>query len=186
MYFITPNYSVAINPKVGSSSLALGIIRKFYPEINERIQTADYPSHISPETMLWHRLLPKEIEPTKQVVLIIREPIERFISACSFMKLNNAELAIDSLISGTSIFNTNNKKIIVSENVHFKKQKRLFRENAILFSIENIDEAAQLIGLDLPLFRVNKSDTEKLTLTSEQKNILINFYQEDLELYDSL
>jgi hypothetical protein len=81
MYFITPNYSVAFNAKVASSTLSRAIIAAFHPQEENIIQTAAYPEGKGPDTNQVQWLCPKEKEPSKPVVLVVREPVARFRTA---------------------------------------------------------------------------------------------------------
>jgi hypothetical protein len=100
-YYGTPKYSVALNAKVGSSSMARAIIQQFYPRQDWLIRTAAYPEGKSPETELWHWMCSGSPTPTKPVVLLVRDPVDRFVSACQQINIKpgNIQNAIDSIIA---------------------------------------------------------------------------------------
>ena len=99
-YYGTPKYSVALNAKVGSSSMARAIIEQFYPRQDWLIRTAAYPEGKSPETEQWHWMCSGSPTPTKPVVLLVRDPVDRFVSACQQVNIkpSNVQNAIDSII----------------------------------------------------------------------------------------
>jgi hypothetical protein len=102
-YYITPNYNVALNAKVGSSTLAREIIRQYYPEQNKKIIYTKTPSHVLENDKQWHWLCPGTNDPDKPIVLFIRDPISRFISACQQIGITKYDLTnvIDSLLNDT-------------------------------------------------------------------------------------
>lgn len=186
MYFITPNYSVAFNAKAGSATLAREIIRNFYPEIEARIQGAHYPADKGPDSALWHGLVPKEKEPSKPVVVIVREPVDRFKSAVAFMRLDDVDGVLDSLEGGSDVTGSKGRKFDAKENPHFLKQVSLITPGANVFKLEEIDSAAELIGMGLPLIVANESQNEKPTLTPEQQSRIVSYYADDIAMYSSL
>lgn len=95
-YFDTPEYSVALNAKVGSSSLARAIIRRYCPTQEWLINTAVYPPGQSENTHQWHWMCPGRTTPNKPVVLLVRDPVDRFASACQQIGITDAE--VDSVI----------------------------------------------------------------------------------------
>lgn len=104
-YYSTANYSVALNAKVGSSSMARAIIKQFYPEQNKLIRDASYPQGQSEHDRLWHWMCKGKYKPDKPVVLLVRDPVDRFISACQQIGIQqkDVDMAIDSLINDSSL-----------------------------------------------------------------------------------
>jgi len=88
-YYTTPNYNVALNAKVGSSTIAKAIIQEFYPNINKKILNIKNPPHISDEDRQWHHLCPGTTKPDKPIILFVRDPIDRFYSACQQINIMN-------------------------------------------------------------------------------------------------
>ena len=107
-YYNTPSYSVALNAKVGSSSLARAIIRQFHAESDRLITTASYPAGMDETKRAWHWLCPGTITPDKPVVLFVRDPVERFITAMQQLGLRRRDVpeAIASLVADTPIVRT--------------------------------------------------------------------------------
>jgi hypothetical protein len=81
-YYSTPNYSVALNAKVGSSTMARLIIKQFYPKEHKRISYAKFPNGITENQKQWHWMCPGSQSPDKPIVLLVRNPIDRFLTAC--------------------------------------------------------------------------------------------------------
>lgn len=104
-YFDTPKYNVALNAKVGSSTLARAIIRQFCPKNDWLISTAAFPAGVDETQRQWHRLCPGTCKPSKPVVLLVRDPVERFLSAMQQVGLKQKDVddAIDSLVNDTPI-----------------------------------------------------------------------------------
>ena len=129
-YYTTPEYSVALNAKVGSSSLARAIIRQFYPEQNQRILLTKTPPHILENDQQWHWLCPGTRIPTLPVVLFVRDPIERFISACQQVIVTQQDLdyAINSLLYDTLFIRSNSN--FTEQDIAQTNNQRLQEYNA--------------------------------------------------------
>ena len=185
-YFVTPNHSVALNAKVGSSTLARAIIRDFHPEQEELIQTAAYPAGKGPDNTQVQALCPKEDQPTKPIVLLVRDPVERFRSAMAQVRLTEVEEALDSLENDTAVrFPRTRRKL--ADNVHFQPQHTLALGAAKVFRFpDHLEEAATLIGLTLPLPLINETGGDKPELTPEQQNRVRAVYAKDVALYESI
>jgi hypothetical protein len=186
VYFVTPSHSVAVIPKAGSASLALAILRSFYPHKSQLMDAAHYPAGRNAENTLWHSFVPQEKTPTKPVVAVIRDPVSRFCSACAFMGLSVADAVLDSLEHGQEIEGRRGRKFFAAKNPHFRRQAPLATAGASLFRFEHIDAAAELLGLAVPLLNVNKSRQPKIDLTPSQVDRVLGYYADDHSLYASL
>jgi len=186
MYFKTPNHSVAVVPKAGSASLALAIVSAFYPEQRARIDAAHYPEGRSPESTSWHVIVPKEVNPSMPVVMVARDPVERFRSACAFMMASDVDAVLDSLEGGSPFSGKRGRKIDARRDEHFSRQEPLATEGATVFSMDDIELAAQMIGLESPMIRVNEGTAEKPTLTPEQESRVLAHYADDKAFYDAI
>jgi hypothetical protein len=184
MYFITPNYSVAFNAKVASSTLTRAIIAAFHPEQENIIQTAAYPEGKGPDTNQVQWLCPKEKEPTKPVVLIVREPVARFRTAMAQANLTDVEAALASL-EQDSEFQFPRRRRNLRTDAHFRHQHELLR-GGTAYRLEDLDEAATFIGLSLPLPTINEASRPKPDLTPEQEARVLAHYAADAALYASL
>ena len=184
MYFITPDYSVAFNAKAASSTLSRAIIAAFYPEQENLLQTACYPEGKGPDSVPAHWLCPKESRPSRPVVLIVREPVDRFRTAMAQFGLTDVEAVLDSLENGIEVPLPRRKRNL-RHDMHFHHQHLLLRDGTA-FRLENIGAAAELIGLPLPLPVLNEASRPKPDLTPEQEGRVLAYYAADAELYDSL
>lgn len=181
MYFITPNYSVAFNAKVASSTLARAIIAAFHPEQEHLIQTAAYPEGKGPDTNQVQWLCPQEKEPSKAVVLIVREPVARFRTAMSQVNLTDVEATLAALEQdGVVQFPRRTRKL--RQDAHFRHQHGLLR-GGTAYRLEDVDAAATFIGLSLPLPTINEASRPKPSLTPEQEARLLAYYAADAALY---
>jgi hypothetical protein len=184
MYFIAPNYSVAFNAKVASSTLARAIISAFHPDAEHLIQTAAYPEGRGPDTNQVQWLCPKETEPSKPVVLIVRAPVDRFRSAMAQTNQTDVDAALSALEEDGEIqFPRRMRKL--RADIHFRHQHELLR-GGTAYRLEDLDEAATLIGLSLPLPTINEASRPKPTLTPEQEARVLAYYAADAALYASL
>lgn len=183
-YFITPNHSVAFNAKVASSTLARAIIAAFHPDKEALIQDAAYPAHLGPDSVRWHSVCPREREPSKPVVLVVREPVDRFRTAMAQIGLTDVDAALTALEQDGEInFPRRARKLRKDE--HFRHQHELLH-GGTAFRLENLVAAAQFIGLSLPLPQINEATRPKPDLTPEQEARVLAYYAEDAELYAGL
>lgn len=184
MYFVTPNHSVALNPKAGSSTLARAIIAAFYPDEEHTIQTATYPAGKGPATNGVHWLCPKELTPSKPVVLIVREPTSRFRAAMAQTGLTDGDAALAALEQGSTVPFAR-QQLHLRTDAHFRHQHKLLR-GGTAFRLENFDDAAKFIGLSLPLPVINAAKRPKPDLTPEQVQRILAYYAADAALYADL
>jgi len=183
-YFVTPRHSVAFNAKVASSTLARAIIAAFHPAEEAAIQTAAYPAGLGPDTVMWHGVCPKEREPSKPVVLIVREPVARFRTAMAQVGLADVDAALTALEQDGTV-KPRRRAIQLQNDVHFRHQHDLLR-GGTAFRLEDLDEAAAYIGLSLPLPQINEARRPKPDLTPEQEARVLAHYAADAALYASL
>ena len=110
-YYSTPNYSVALNAKVGSSTMARLIIKQFYPEEHRKIVYARFPNAITENQKQWHWMCPGSQTPDKPIVLMVRNPIDRFMTACQQIAIKHEDIdkAIDSLLYDSAFLRTQDK-----------------------------------------------------------------------------
>lgn len=184
MYFITPEYSVAFNAKAASSTLSRAIIKEFYPERENIIQTAAYPVDKNPDNTQAHGFCPKEKTPSKPVVLVVRDPLTRFCSAMTQLNLTDIDAVLDALEQNNIVGHQRKRKLAVA--VHFFRQQPLISMGGTAFRLEDLNEAAEYIGLALPLPRINESTINPLAITTTQEQRILTYYAVDKTLYASL
>jgi hypothetical protein len=107
-YFDTPNYSVALNAKVASSSMARAIIAQFQPRADWLIRTAKFPPGVTADDRQWHFAARGSHTPSKPVVLLVREPVARFVTACQQVRIHQGDIdaAIASLANDIKFVRT--------------------------------------------------------------------------------
>jgi len=190
-YYITPNYSVSLIPKSGCSTIARLVLKSFYPDKENLIQTGAYPEGKGPDNTLWQGFTPKERYPSKPVISFIREPIERFLSAMSQENLIDVDLTIDSIINSTILppqnLNGKRKERVLSKNPHFSLQIKQVTPNAKLYKFpDHLTEGCVEIGFVGDLVQINSAKRPKPPLTQNQINTLNEIYAEDIMLYNSI
>ena len=107
-YYSTPDYSVALNAKVGSSTMARLIIKQFYPKEHQKINYARFPNGITENQKQWHWMCPGSTTPDKPIVLLVRNPLDRFLTACQQINIKPEDIdkAIDSLFYDSPFLRT--------------------------------------------------------------------------------
>lgn len=173
---IPGNKAVALNWKVATSTLSRAIIAAHYPTIEARLQSAKYPPGMTADSRGWQGMLPK-CEPAGRVVLIlVRDPIERFRSACAQSNIVNVDVKLAELANDWG------------KDVHFWPQTRLLVDGAKLYRFpDHLDALAEMAGLSLPLPVVNEGEAgQKPTLSTEQQAAVATLYADDIDLFESI
>jgi len=107
----------------------------------------------------------------EQIFVMVRNPIERFASSMARRKLT-FEQALE----------------IKDEDVHFWsiESMGLINEKCSYFLFpEQIDLCAQMLGLKVPVSKLNEEDN-KPNLSTREIEVLKKIYQADIELYNKL
>jgi hypothetical protein len=188
-YFVTPNYSLAFIPKSGCSTLSRCVIKAFQPEEEALITGAAYPNGKTADNSMWQSFVKREKYPSKPILAMIRDPIERFRSAVAQFKLSDVDYVIEALVNeSTIVSNTRrHREINISKNQHFMPQILWVDVNTKLYKFpEHINEASAEIGFMLPLPQINAASYPKPTLTAEQTAVLEEYYAEDIALFESI
>jgi hypothetical protein len=168
MYFITPNYSIAMIPKAGCSTIGASILYSFYPDIYKENYKIRKPVYLK-------NFVPNEPNPSKQTVLFVRHPIERFISAIS--SGTHIHVPIEEIIQA---FENNDKMCGLP---YLRKQINWKKENSIIHRFPE----------DLPLlitkygfktyFHINEN-LQKREINKNHLDKVFNHYQDDFLLYN--
>jgi hypothetical protein len=183
-YFITPTYSVSLNPKTASSSIARRIIQVYHPNVETSITTAAYPEGKNPDNINWHGFCPSEKTPSKPVALLVRNPVERFLSGVAYLNLDIDD-AINSLANNTPV-KFKRKELPILTNVHFDFQHlKTWGESHVFKLEEHLNDFVDFLQLGfLPTF--NQTNRPKPVITEQQKNIIESVYAEDISFYNSI
>ncbi len=144
-YFILPNCCVAKIHKAGSTSLAEAIGDTFYPNKPKE------------------DMVPWLEKPDRPVKILMRDPIERFISAITMFN-STVEYALENLL----------------ENIHFIPQSKYLTVGAEIYNFpEDIENFCKHTGLpSIPHLRL--STKIKAKITSAQRKKILNYYASDV------
>lgn len=178
-YLITPDYCFALNPKVGCTSFSRAIVETHYPEI----YAAEIKQGANPDSYPWVVYCPKLEKPDRAALLLVRHPIDRFISAVQQVKLS-VETALDCLLNDTPHhFSHRSKPTRLRDDEHFKFQsQRLTSDTLTLVFPDQLRTAVKLLRLkSLP--HLNQARATKPELTEVQRSQVAYFYAKDLELF---
>lgn len=182
MYALTYNLpngkSFAFAPRSGTSSLGAAAVRQFFPEKWDN-QTDG----------MAHRALPFTIDDQfNDCVVVIRNPVERFISLCA-RTATPPSMALAKLYWGLGL---GHKRAVDRPGIETTSVDWLYHffpianriANCNLIPFPSLEKAATALGLNnLP--HINKTD-EKPTLTSDEEDIVRKIYSEDISLWKSL
>jgi hypothetical protein len=179
-YFDTPIAAIAVNLKVASSSLARAIIRAHHPEEEAMLHTrqgegerwTEYPEGRGPENTRWQSVCPKvEPEERESIFLLVRDPVERFRSACAEREIQDVSGLLDRLESGQCY------------DPHFAPQSQFAGEGVRVYRYpDQLEELARDAGLEHPLPEILGPRRPKPELTQEQEARVKRIYSEDFKL----
>ena len=182
-YFAAGTIGVAVNYKAASATVARAIIQAHHLPINKRITTPPgsgngiaYAAGLSPDTYRWHGKCPKiAIGDTTSAVLVVRNPVDRFISACAETGTTDVNALLDRL------------ELDTEHNPHFWPQSRFSADLPTLYRFDrDLQKLAIDLNLDWPLPNIIRHDKPtKPTLTQSQTDRVLQIYADDLTLYQS-
>lgn len=185
-YFICGDKLMALNAKVGTSTFARAIIKKYHKDIDAELNAVAFPAGENADTGQWQMLVPYRVNPDRDVVCLVREPVDRFRSAMAQIGLTDVDAAIEELRSEAGTYGKRGPVKLV-ENVHFVPQSRITGNPIHYFLFpEQADAAAEFLGLDLPLVIINEAKGVKPDVTPEQAAAIREFYADDVALWNSL
>jgi hypothetical protein len=162
LYFTAGDKFLAFNPKAASSSLARAIATAYCNLSVEQLAQPKLQSYLDIVN-----------EPDGEVILVVRDPVERFRSACA----ETGKEVDDAL---TEITNG-------EHDLHLWPTSRLLVDGCKLYRFESdLDDAATALGLTLPLPDIDGGNGEKPDLTPEQLARVQAIYADDIALYESI
>ena len=173
IYFkVSDTVGIAFNRKVGSSSIARALCAKLPEADQPRIS---FPDDGKGENRVgWQSVVPKIENPTT-VLLLVRDPIEKFRSACAQINRADVDVILAAMESGDWV------------NPHFLPQKPLAINTTKLYRFpDDLESFADEAGLPFPLPQINEGEGEKPVLTTGQTDRLAAIYAEDLALFASI
>lgn len=188
-YYVTPNYSVAHNAKVGTTSMARAIIQTYYPELIPEVQrmTDNGIGDWRERGFFWQFFCPKEIVPTKPVVLLVRHPILRLKSALMEAGITDYAGALRALRDGERWqFDHLSDSHELRNNPHFLRQSDYIYGQTHLFKFpDHLQDVINFLGLQVNFPNMNQRDYD-FNLPQVLQTIANNFYYQDIQLYDQI
>lgn len=162
-YFVGKNHCFATNSKASKHSICKALVEKDYPEKLEGLE--DISEHT------YYTLVPQTDTPELPVLMFVRDPVERFISAAS---MNHGLIPIEESLA------------MLGQN-QFDKQKDYYIEGkTTVFKFpEQIAEFCEAAGFE-KLDKLNEANGEKKVLTEEQLQIVKDFYADDIAWHEGL
>ncbi|WOO43162.1 hypothetical protein [Rubellicoccus peritrichatus] len=169
---------VAMIGKSGSSSLGKALLEQHFPERMPKFYGADPGNRPG-----WQSFVPTTDKPSGKVYILVRDPVERFISACAQMRCSDrVDKLLDRMEQGEDI---------AVKNFHLMKVVQYVREDCDCKFIQfptGISKLTKALKLSSPIDTVNDASNNppKPNLTDEQVQRVSAYYKEDLKLYLSL
>lgn len=161
-------YSVIINRKVASCAVGRAACFAHHPEIVAKVTI---PEGAATPVFFWLGCLPLTDTETHPPVALLRDPIERFKSACKYGNLTAAQ--------GIKIMQR-------KDSSHFQEQNLILVKGTALYLMErDFDEFISLLGLSSTIEQVNPS-SGSMALTNEEEELVRDFYAKDIEIYNSV
>ena len=185
-YFICGDKLMALNAKAATSTFARAIIKKYHKDIDAEITSAAYPDNQTADDKQWQMIVPYRINPDRPVVCLVREPVDRFRAAMAQCGLSEVDATIAELHAEAGTYGLQQNVKLVA-NVHFVPQSRIAGDPIHYFRFpDQIDTAAEFLGLDLPLITINEGTGVKPEVTEAQAEAIRAFYAADVALWNSL
>lgn len=179
MFQITPEYCLAINPKVGCTSFSRAIVETHYPAI----YAAEIKQGADPDKYSWAVYCPTVEKPDRPAVLLVRHPVDRFLSAIRQVKLP-AAVALDCLLNDKAYhFSHRSKPTRLCDDEHFKFQSSLAAAASVTLVFPDQIQTAMVLLQLKSLPHLNQAREPKPALTATQISQVAYFYAKDLELF---
>lgn len=187
MYIDLPEYCFAYNGKAGISSFARAIIAKYFPEHEPQVKRLLEENIENHHRHLYFLMVKKIITANKPVVLLVRNPVDRFLSAMNQIHFEDIDAALNALEDKTTLkIPVNSKPLYLYQDVHFRKQISYLSHENILFRFpDHILEAAEFLELG-NIMKLNSSRKPKLKLSEVQLARVKAFYEKDSQLFESI
>ena len=187
-YIVAGDKLLAFNAKCCTSSFIREIVRTYYPDIEQLISTAAYPEGKSADNTQHHNFVTYRVNPDRPVVLLVRDPVERFRSAMAQHNLTAEDVdgVLDELRDETTNYVQRLRGPKLAANVHFLPQDRFAGDVSYFRAPDQIAEAAAALGIAVPGV-INESEAgSKPDLTAEQIDRVRSWYADDVALWESL
>lgn len=148
-------------------SLAKAIVETHYPHHTTAVNTTLPESERFPDE-IWLSLAPHTESPTKPTFLLVRDPIERFLSAVAMLQISLAS-AIEQL---------------KHPDIHMAPQSEYVTKNAHTYKFPgSLPLFCAATQLPYPLPCLNRAIHPKPLLNASQRDTLSSFFSKDIQLY---
>lgn len=207
-YFELPHCCIAFNAKVASSALASSIVRKYHPERLQRVldeyeknwsQFSDefkaslpesfqrmFRSDMNDSISFWQNLCTITREPKSTVLLLFRDPVDRFLSGASYLG-QDIDRLLTGLESDDQEYVLESLPIKIRNNTHFIKQSWLIAGITKIYKFPyELEQLCKDAELEWPLPKVNEGKNVKPVLTYEQVERIKKYYCEDVEMWEKM
>lgn len=197
-FFNLPGLCIAYINKVGSASTARAIIKAYpaainpmYPDYEATITDplAQYPIGKNADNTQWQNMIPSTTAPTKPVFMLVRDPVQRFLSSMARIQIEDIDGTITALNGGTTVMNISGYNIMPDNNWHFYKQVNFTKSGQPTKMYRFPDQLAQFCadtGLAMPFPLINAATNPKPTLTTAQTTALQAYYADDVALFNGI
>lgn len=173
-YFVTEGYCVGVISKNGTNSFCEAQVRHSKPNAYEELKVAD-------NDFTFRSMVEQTDKPDRPVVLMVRDPIERFISAVS---MNNCAISIAEVIKDLQTGGEWSKHPLYQRQSDFMTDARAHGMPVILFSFpRDIKLFCETLGFEYPLPHRNENKGEKAKLAKNIGSFLQEYYSDDITLY---
>ncbi len=167
-YFLTPTHAVACNYRAGTTALAKAIVTTFYPDILAGVNDALPEEERFADPHVYKVVCPSTEAPELPVLMLVREPVDRFLSMLSLTgQTVESALSDDELMAGE----------------HFGPQSAFECDKAFRFP-DQIEAFCAEAGL--PVLEVANEGGEKPDITGAERDLIESRYAADVKLYLSL
>ncbi len=163
-YFILPDGNcIARVPKAASHSIAAAVVRRYYPELIAEVNRALPEEERLKDDNLWLSIVPQAEQPRGKIFALIRDPFDRFVSACGMLGLTV-------------------RQGLASQDMHFTPQT-FFAEGAEAYSFWERDLFCEATGLNYPLPELARGK-KKYVVTLDELAELKERYVDDYALLE--
>jgi len=164
----TPSKTFFIPARSGSTAIYSSVLEKFYPE---RLNQWKLSGEIQP-----HRFMERESIPSNPTAILLRDPVQRFISSCARIKASPQ----DAL----------NFNIPINEYLYFIPVTEIVKDftNIKYFKFpDQINDFAEYLELSIPVNIENESEIgTKPVLTNDELSKVQDIFADDIDLFNSL
>ena len=177
-YFDFDGTYVASIGKVGSSAIARALVLKLKPHYKIVSVSGNKEAEKQAWSVPgWQHGAPV-VESPDEAIIPVRDPVERFRSACAQEGREDVDAVIDELLEDGKF----------SDGLHFAKQASyLVASNTLYRFPSHVAELAAALGLEsLPVVNEGAGGRKKPDLTKEQRKRVEEIYAEDILLFDSI